>query len=127
MKRTTLKEILGISAVLSALSLCITFIVLAIRKRSVWQAILAIAAAEGAVGAAVLLTKSHVKNNSKPAALDEEEPVDDEELFEDEEVEGAELRVRSVLGGSVDGETAGAPSARREVPRDEDATEEDFL
>ncbi len=125
MEKRRLREILGISAVLSALSLCITFIVLAVRKKSVWQAILALAAAEGAVGAAVLLTKEYVKNSTKPALDDEE--LDDEELFDEEECEEAELRVRSVLGGRRDEESAGAPSARREVPRDEEATEEDFL
>lgn len=127
MKNKKLREIVGLSAFVSALSLCITFIVLAIRKKSVWQAILAIAAAEGAVGAAMLLTKDYVKSNTKPADLAEEDSVIDDELFDDEEVEEAELHVRSVLGGSADGETAGAPSARREVPRDEEATEEDFL
>ena len=127
MKNKRLREIVGLSALISALSLCITFIVLSIRKKSVWQAILAIAAAEGAVGAAMLLTKDYVKSNTKSADPDDEEPVDDEELFDEEECEEAELRVRSVLGGSADGETAGAPSARREVPRDEEATEEDFL
>lgn len=125
MEKRSLKEILGVSAVLSAFALCVTFIVLAVRKKSVVQALLAIAAAEGAVGAAVLLTKEHVKNNTKPAASEEE--VDDEELFDDEECEEAELRVRSVLGGRRDEESAGAPSARREVPRDEEATEADFL
>lgn len=119
-----MKEVLGLSLLISAISLTITFIVQAIRKKSIWQALLAIAAAEGAVGSALLLTRTHVANCADVAESKED---DGEELFDEEESEEAELRIRSVLGGKYDGEPAVAPSARREIPRDEDATEADFM
>ena len=58
------------------------------------------------------------------AAADEEEA--DEEFFTEEESAEMEERMRHALGGDRDGETATAPSAKREIPRDEEASEADF-
>ena len=55
---------------------------------------------------------------------DEEEA--DEEFFTEEESAEMEERMRHALGGDRDGETAAAPSAKREIPRDEEASEADF-
>ena len=116
-----IKENLGISMLISAISLVFTFLVLAVRKKSLLQAMLVFAAAEGAVGALLVTERERKKEQAQAAAA--EEP---EELFDEEESREAELRVRSVLGGQRDDEYEDTPAVRREIPRDEDATEADF-
>jgi len=116
-----LKENLGISMLISAISLVFTFLVLAMRKKSLLQAMLVFAAAEGTVGALLVTERERKKERAEAAA--KEEP---EELFDEEESREAELRVRSVLGGQRDDEYEDVPAVRREIPRDEDATEADF-
>ncbi len=116
-----IKENLGISMLISAISLVFTFLVLAVRKKSLLQAMLVFAAAEGTVGALLVLERERKKEQAEAAA--NEEP---EELFDEEESREAELRVRSVLGGQRDDEYEDTPAVRREIPRDEDATEADF-
>ena len=122
-----LKDALGISLIVSAFSLCITFIVLSFKKKSIWGAILALAAAEGAVGSYLLLDNVWQKGSAKASPTEEDLlEAEGEELFDAEESVAAELRVRSVLGGKQEGEVAASPSVRREIPRDEEATEADF-
>ena len=116
-----IKENLGISMLISAISLVFTFLVLAVRKKSLLQAMLVFAAAEGTVGALLVMERERQKEKAQAAAA--EEP---EELFDEEESREAELRVRSVLGGQRDDEYEDTPAVRREIPRDEDATEADF-
>lgn len=116
-----IKENLGISMLISAISLVFTFLVLAVRKKSLLQAMLVFAAAEGTVGALLVMERERKKEQAEAAA--NEEP---EELFDEEESREAELRVRSVLGGQRDDEYEDTPAVRREIPRDEDATEADF-
>ena len=116
-----IKENLGISMLISAISLVFTFLVLAARKKSLLQAMLVFAAAEGTVGALLVMERERQKEKAEAAAA--EEP---EELFDEEESREAELRVRSVLGGQRDDEYEDTPAVRREIPRDEDATEADF-
>ncbi len=116
-----IKDNLGISMLISAISLVFTFLVLAVRKKSLLQAMLVFAAAEGTVGALLVLERERKKEQAEAAA--NEEP---EELFDEEESREAELRVRSVLGGQRDDEYEDTPAVRREIPRDEDATEADF-
>ena len=116
-----IKENLGISMLISAISLVFTFLVLAVRKKSLLQAMLVFAAAEGTVGALLVMERERQKEKAEAAA--NEEP---EELFDEEESREAELRVRSVLGGQRDDEYEDTPAVRREIPRDEDATEADF-
>ncbi len=123
-----LKDALGISLIVSAFSLCISFLVLSFKKKSIWGAILALAAAEGAVGSYLLLDNVWQKGSAKASPTEEDMlEVEGEELFDVEESVVAELRVRSVLGGKQDGEVAAAPTVRREIPRDEEATEADFV
>ncbi|MBE6555125.1 MAG: hypothetical protein E7663_02655 [Ruminococcaceae bacterium] len=117
------REIVGLSMLVSAVSLCVTFIVLSFRKKSVWQALLAIAAAECAVGSALLIKRERCRTVNAPV---EEVSTEEEELFTPAEAAEAQLRIRSVLGGTREGEVAKAPSLRREIPRDEEATEADF-
>ena len=116
-----IKDNLGISMLISAISLVFTFLVLVVRKKSLLQAMLVFAAAEGTVGALLVLERERKKEQAEAAA--NEEP---EELFDEEESREAELRVRSVLGGQRDDEYEDTPAVRREIPRDEDATEADF-
>ena len=116
-----IKENLGISMLISAISLVFTFLVLAVRKKSLLQAMLVFAAAEGTVGALLVMERERQKEKAEAAA--NEEP---EELFDEEESREAELRVRSVLGGQRDDEYEDTPAVRREIPRDEEATEADF-
>ena len=115
------KEELGVSMLISAFSLVIGFIVLACRKKSIAAAVLALATAEGVVGAA-LLSDAASRRRAKSARR----RADDEELelFDDAECRTATAHMRSVLGGRHDeGEPA---SILREIPRDEEATEKDF-
>ena len=122
-----LKDALGISLIVSAFSLCITFLVLSFKKKSIWGAILALAAAEGAVGSYLVLDNVWQKGSTKASPMEAEAvEIDGEELFDAAESAAAELRVRSVLGGKQEGEVAVSPSVRREIPRDEEATEADF-
>ena len=123
-----LKDALGISLIVSAFSLCITFMVLTFKKKSIWGAILALAAAEGALGSYLLLDNVWQKGSVKASPTEDIVPgVEGEELFDADESVAAELRVRSVLGGKQEGEVAAIPSVRREIPRDEEATEADFI
>jgi hypothetical protein len=106
---------------ISAASLVIGFIVLAYRKKSIAAAVLALAAAEGIVGTALLSDAT-----SRRRAKTERRRADAEELelFDDAECRTAVAHMASVLGGRHD---EGEPtSLLREIPRDEEATEADF-
>ena len=100
MKKET-KEILGLSAVFSALVLTVTFIVLAIRRRSVTEALLALAAATGsAVGAALLLDAAVAPDPDGEGVVmpsEDEKTADASELFEGEGCEAAEHAMRQAL------------------------------
>ena len=114
------KEALGISMMISAFSMTIAFLVLAVRKRSFLAAFSLLAAAEGTAGLWLLLDgRSTPKKVCRACETEQEE----EELFDEEECRVANAHIRSVLGG--DDEDEGGLSVR-EVPRDEDATEADF-
>lgn len=115
------KEACGISMLISAISLVISFIVLACRKKSIAAAVLALAAAEGVVGVALLSdATSHHRAKSARRRADAEEL----ELFDEAECGVAANHMASILGGRHD---EGDPtSLLREIPRDEEATEADF-
>lgn len=116
MKLTTrMKEALGLSMLISAASLVVTFVVLSCKKRSVIAALAAMAAVEGAWGACLLSKKKMEKARSEAR---------EDELFNEEECREAHVRIRGVLGNRHDQEVA--PRVLREIPRDEDATEADF-
>ncbi len=95
--RKETKQTVGLSAVFSALVLTITFIVIAIRKRSITSALLALAtAAGGAVGATLLLDAAVAPDPDGENVVHSPEQ-DDTELFEGEELEAASRAVREVL------------------------------
>ena len=98
MRRET-KHALGLSAVFSALVLTFTFIVLAIRKRSITSALLALAAATGsAVGAALLLDAAVAPDtDGENVVVSTEDGEEASELFEGEALEAASRAVREVL------------------------------
>ncbi|MBQ8357480.1 MAG: hypothetical protein IJX39_06690 [Clostridia bacterium] len=108
------KETAGLSMLISAGTLTVTFIILSCRKRSVPAALAALAAAETSA-AYLLLTEPKPRKHKKGT---------EEELFSDEEYRAAGEHIRHVLGGRHDEEVA--PRVLREIPRDEDATEADF-
>lgn len=132
-KRT--KETIGISMLVSAISLVVTFLVLSARKRSFLQALLILAAAEGTAAGLLLADRAgklpdvkEVKARLRKKSAEEEEaaPTEEEtELFDEQTGSEAEAEIKEVLGGWREEENA-APRARREVPRDEEATEQDF-
>ena len=110
-----IKEVLGLSLLISAVSLVVNVVVLACKKRSLLGALAAVAAAEGVCGACLLAKKKMKKVQGEPA---------EDELFTEEECKEANARMRGVLGNRHDQEVA--PKILREIPRDEDATEADF-
>ena len=79
----------GLSCVVAALCLTVVFVTLAVRRKSVCQALLAVAAA-GSAGAALLLLCD---------ACDREDVAAEGELFSDEDVEEAHRRMREDLAG----------------------------
>ena len=91
MKKET-KLIVGISLVVSAITTTIAFISLCIKKKNAWEALLALAAAEGLVGIALIEDKMpkaiHINRPKKVTVPDEEivfgETVIDETVIEDE-------------------------------------------
>ena len=134
--------ICALKTAVAALHLVVTFLVLSCKKRSVWQAILLMASTGLTLG--VLLTpaeklekklscpkkKACAEGEETENCCDEGEDADaeeaEEEFFTEEESAEMEERMRYALGGDRDGETATAPSAKREIPRDEEASEADF-
>ncbi len=136
--------ICALKTAVAALHLVITFLVLSCKKRSVWQAMLLMASTGLTLG--VLLTPAEKlekklpcpKKKADPENGEAEEATDDaadadadaeeaeEEFFTEEESAEMEERMRHALGGDRDGETATAPCAKREIPRDEEASEADF-
>ena len=97
MKRKKIAQlVIGISMLASAICLCITFIVVACRKRSILQAILAVVAAGGAAGAGYFLAKACNDSDDD----DDAEEYEDEELFEAEEGEDVEAEIRAELDGT---------------------------
>ena len=94
------KEILGLSAVFSALVLSVAFIVLAIRKRSIMGALLAlVAATAGAVGAGLAIGELFAldpdgEQIGERAACDANE---DAELFEADELAEVHRRLKGIL------------------------------
>ena len=113
----------GITMLLSAASLVVTFVVLACKKRSLMKALLALAVAQGVAGACLL-----ADNDEDGYVLPDGTGVDDEqdEVFTAEETVAANAHIRSVLHGKGGDNVPASPRMRREVPRDEEATEADF-
>ena len=122
------KLYIGISLVASALTLVLTFIVLCIKKKNIGKAILAIAALEGSIGAALILSHLDDENKLSPCKGIFKEDKNFE-FFDDAEAEDTDKIVSSELG---DDEIVPADEGELkyklnfEIPRDEDATEADF-
>ena len=114
-----MKETLGISMLISAVGLVVTFVAVACRKRSLLAAIALLAAGELVAGACLV-------EDAKPAsrARKAKNALSEEELFTDAECREAHAHIRNVLCGRHEEEPA--PRVIREIPRDEDATEADF-
>ena len=90
MKRDRLGNVPAcLSLAVAAVCLTAVFIVLALRHKSVWQALLAVVAAGSASAALLLLCD----------ACDREDASDAGELFEGEAVEEADRRAREALAG----------------------------
>lgn len=121
------KETLGLSLLISAISLVITFLALSIRRRSFVQALLVLAAAEGTAAGLLLADKEgKLPRFRKKVPVEGEEETEDAELFDEETGRVAEAELKEVLGGWREEEGAPSARARREIPRDEEATEQDF-
>ncbi|MBR6728507.1 MAG: hypothetical protein IKM08_09975 [Clostridia bacterium] len=110
-----MKEALGLSMLISAATLVVTFVVLSCKKRSILAALATMAAAEGACGALLLAERRIKRVQSEPC---------EDELFTEEECREANIRMRGVLGSRHNEDAA--PRVLREIPRDEEATEADF-
>ena len=123
------KQLLGLSAVLSAFVVSFAFIVLAVRKKSILGAILAVSAAAGsAVGTGALLSALFAPDTEGESVPDSMDADDETELFDADEAAKAACLMRHVLGGKRDGETVqDAPSVRPHIPQDDEATEADFM
>lgn len=103
----------GLFAVLSAFSLVFTFLVTACRKKSLLQALLVFAVAESASGAICALAGRE--------AVCENAGGSDSKA---EEARLAEEKIHAIFHAPAREITAA--DFRREVPRDEDASEADF-
>ncbi|MBQ7294108.1 MAG: hypothetical protein IJW79_10265 [Clostridia bacterium] len=114
-KRT--KLFIGIALIVSAITTLFTFISLCFKKKSAIAALAALAAAEGLVGLA-LIEDNKGRFRKKSVATDAE-------LFEGDAVEFAEATVGAELS-DLDDENSSAPRIDFEVPKDEDASEDDF-
>ena len=94
------KQALGLAAVFSAIALAITFLVLAVRKRSITGALLALASATGgAVGATLLLDSAVAPDpDGENVVMPEENAAEcEEELFSEDEADLAAQSLESVL------------------------------
>ncbi len=117
------KHIAGISLIFSAVTLVFSFIILCFKKKNLLGAILALAAAEGVVGLALI--KDDLPCCKKAEVEEEdEEPV---ELFDDEELAYAESVIGAELSQRNDGEAPTCPNAKRVIPTDDEASEADFM
>ena len=121
------KLYIGISLVASAITLTATFIVLCIKKKNVGKAILAIAAIESGVGAAMILSHLEDENKLSPCRGIFKES-DNYEFFDDAEADNTDKIVNSELDESEEALDEGELKYKLkfEIPRDEEATEADF-
>jgi|GEM_PF-2035023 len=118
------KETVGFSMIFSAITLMVSFAVIACRKRSILAALAAVAAAEGVTGYLLLTDPKPRKSCRARKGQKCADKEAEEELFDAEECREADAHIRQVLGGRHNEEAA--PRVLREIPRDEDATEADF-
>ena len=94
------KQTIGLAAVFSAMALAITFLVLAVRRRSITGALLALATATGStVGATLLLDAAVAPDPDGEYVVmpDESEGDGEAELFEEAELEAARQCLQNAL------------------------------
>jgi len=94
------KQAIGLAAVFSAMALAITFLVLAVRRRSIMGALLALTTATGsAVGATLLLDAAVAPDPDGEYVVmpDEGEDEDEAELFDEAELEAARQCLQNAL------------------------------
>ena len=94
------KQALGLAAVFSALALMITFLVIAVRKRSITAALLALTSATGGAVGATLLLDSAVEPDSEGenVVMQGEIPEGEEvELFDEAEAAEAARSLENAL------------------------------
>ena len=125
------KLIIGISLLASAVATTITFIALLVKKKSAWKAFLALTVVEGVAGIVFLQDRifPQLPFNKKKAEKEEEDDSEEEveELFDEEDVDQARSTLNAELAHTGDDESANAaPRLNNEVPRDDEASEEDF-
>ena len=123
-KRT--KFMIGVSLVVSAITTTVAFIALCIKKKNAWQALLAIAATEGLVGLALIEDKIPERITiNRPKKVNVEET---EEMFDDEDIDEALSTINAELSHTNDDEGANtSPRINTEIPRDDEASEADFI
>lgn len=115
-KRT--KFYIGIALVISAVTTTCTFIALCFKKKSAIAALIALAAAEGVIGLALIEDNNFLKRK-KAVAENDMFDLDDIDLSQDD--------IDSELSFKNDGEGSSAPILDFEVPKDDEASEEDFI
>ncbi len=119
------KQTVGISLILSAITLTFSFIVLCFKKKNLLSAVLALAAVEGIVGLSLIKDMDlPCCQKKKDDAEEEEEPT---ELFDDEDLAYAESVIGAELSQRNDGEAPTCPNAKRVIPTDDEASEADFM
>ena len=121
------KLYIGISLVASSVTLVVTFIALCIKKKNVGKALLAIAALEGAAGAALILSHLDDENKLSPCrGIFKEAP--NYEFFDDAEADNTDKIINSELEDEEETPDEGELKYKLnfDIPRDEEATEEDF-
>ena len=111
------KLYIGIMLIISAITTLFTFISLCFKKKGTLIALASFAAAEGLVGLAL------IEDNSKRRPKTAIEV--DAEIFGDDSVDLTETDIDVDLGDFSDEENT-APNLEFDIPKDEDATEEDF-
>ncbi len=114
------KKFLGISLIVSAVTMLFTLLVAPKDKKGA-RLLALVAVLEALAGLCVAVEEP--KRLLRRRKLDVE--IDDEELFGDDEEQAILSAMQAEL--SRDGEGEGAPVLCRDVPCDEEATEEDFM
>ena len=120
------KEIAGLSLMATACALMAGSVACSLRKRTAATALplAATAALEGVAGL-WLLVEGRSRAGERPSLSVGQEYTAEDELFDQEAAKKAEERVRGVLCDRC--EESVPNRVLREVPRDEEATEEEFL
>ena len=124
MNRRT-KFTIGVSLVVSAATTAAAFVALSIKKKSPWQALLAITATEGLVGLALMQDKlPTISTITKPTKIDLD--MTDVEFFGEDDLDDISTAMGAELS-HTDDEGDGMPRINRDIPRDEEASEADFV